>query len=70
MTMTNLQACTDDATCRMAATRAYAELRENGVGDQHAFGAAVRVFQYHHPEAAKRDATYIVADWLDPEAQH
>ena len=57
-----------DAPCRAAATRAYEELLNHGVRDQQAFGAAVRVFRRHHPEAPSREAHFIVADWLDPEA--
>ena len=68
MTTTAFEACVQDAPCRMAATRAYHELRDHGIDDRHAFGAAVRVFQHHHPEAGERDARFVVADWLDPEA--
>jgi hypothetical protein len=60
--------CLIDTPCRAATTRAYEELRRHGVKDQRAFGAAVRVFQHHYPQAPSRDAHFIVADWLDPEA--
>jgi hypothetical protein len=68
MTISEYTDCLVDAPCRAAATRAYDELKSHGVKDPRAFGAAVRVFQHHHPEAPARDAHFIVADWLDPEA--
>ena len=60
--------CQADAQCRTATTRAYSEMIASGARDPHAFNAAVRVFQFHHPDARARDAQYIVADWLDPES--
>ena len=69
MTISEYADCFVDAPCRAATTRAYQELRGHGVQDQRAFGAAVRVFQHHHPEAPSRAAHFIVADWLDPDTQ-
>lgn len=54
--------------CRVAAQRAYRELRDHGIRDEHAFGAAVRLFQHHFPATPSRDAKYIVAGWLAPDA--
>jgi hypothetical protein len=68
MTISEYADCLVDAPCRVATTRAYEGLKNSGVQDPRAFGAAVRVFQHHHPEAPARDAHFIVADWLDPEA--
>ena len=60
--------CGESGACRMAATRAYEELRSHGVRDRDAFNAAVRVFRHHHPNAPFREANFTVADWLAPEA--
>ena len=68
--MTNLtfNDCSETSACRQAAVRAYEELRNNGVIDQDAFNAAVRVFQHHHPAELPRQARFIVADWIAPDA--
>jgi hypothetical protein len=59
-----------ETSCRVAATRVYAELKKSGVGERSAFNAAVHLFRHRHPEAPASDAPYIVADWLEPQATH
>lgn len=59
--------CGESGACKVAAIRAYRELRTHGVVDRDAFRAAVRVFRHHHPETPHRDANFAVADWLAPE---
>ena len=51
--------------CYTAVTRAYANLREKGVSEEHAYTASVRVYRHHHPDQSKAQAFDMVADWLD-----
>ena len=53
--------------CRTAATRAYRELRQRGVPDRPAFEAAVTLYRYHHPETARGEAKWLVAEWITEE---
>lgn len=68
MTNITLETCNENSACRKAAVRAYEELRDRGIIDAEAFDAAVRVFQHHHPAELPRQARYIVADWIAPDA--
>ena len=51
--------------CRIAATRAYRELKEREIHEIPAFNTAARIFRLHHPEVAEREARFTVAKWLD-----
>lgn len=53
--------------CRIAATRAYRELRQRGVPDRPAFEAAVTLYRCHHPEIKDGEAKWIVAEWISEE---
>ena len=51
--------------CRVAAIRAYEEMKRSGGREDHAYEVAVDVFRYFHPEIRRLDAFQTVADWID-----
>lgn len=62
-----MEECNDDdlpCTCREAVTRAYRSLRASGMSETVAFEAAIRIFRFHHPEAAPGEAAGLVEDWV------
>jgi len=60
----------DPCRCRDAVTRAYRTLCEAGQAESRAYEAAVRIYRFHHPEAAPGAAAGVVERWIDAGTVH
>ncbi len=54
MTSIGFEAAQASPSFKVAALRAYNELRDSGALDKEAFNAAVRVLKYHRPDVHSR----------------
>lgn len=57
-----------DCKCYAAVMRTYLSLGK--LPDHVAMEAALRVYQYHHPEDSKHDASLTVERWVNEEHIH
>lgn len=60
----------ESCRCRMAVVRAYAGMIDASEPETTAREAALRVFQWHHPDVEPAKRVVVVAHWLDRKTLH